>query len=285
MTILEVLRGHYLAGNELPAVWIPDRTVRDDRELVRARLDAGDKLTALKAQVQSLLKRHGVRWTGKGQSWGQPHRRWLCDLAEGRCVPNAEGGVSWGPGAVAGLASLLRQLKSMEDETCTLEGAIASLAEESRYAAAVRRVDALKGVGLLTAMVFLTEIGDLSRFRNRRQLGAYLGLVPSSNESGERSDCKGHMTRQGPRRVRKVLCQAFWSAVRSDPKISLWYARQVRRNPKIKKIAVVAGMRRLSIVMWRRGLADPPDKTPPPGKEQASGKDRGVGSARKRPAA
>jgi transposase len=285
--ILEVLRGHLLAGNELPAVWVPSRTTRDDRELVRARLDAGEKLTLLKGQIQSLLKRHGLRWTGKGTSWTAPYCQWLCDLAEGQCVPAAEGPVSWGSGAVAGLGSLLRQLKNMEQEIGALDGGIELLANEPRYAAAVRRVDALKGVGLLTAMVFLTEIGELSRFRNRRQLAAYLGLVPSSNESGERSNCKGHITRQGPWRVRKVLCQAFWSAIRSDPKIGLWYERQVKRNPKIRKIAVVAGMRRLAIVMWRRGLSgDPPEKKPPqPTDKKMAPKSRGIKQADERQAA
>ena len=171
------------------------------------------------------------------------------------------------------MATLQRQLKSIEQEIATLDASIALLAEQPRYAAKVRRIDALKGVGLLAAMVFLTEIGDLSRFRNRRRLAAYLGLVPSSNESGERRDRKGHITRQGPSRVRKVLCQSFWSALRNDAKVSLWYARQVRRNPKIKKIAVVAGMRRLAIVMWRRGLAaDPPEMTPPPPARENTGR-------------
>jgi transposase len=283
MTILEVLRGHLMAGNELPTVWVPDRTTRDDRELVRTRLDAGGKLTLLKGQIQSLLKRHGLRWTGPTGAWTNPHRRWLWDLAEGRCTPPAMSSVSWGPGAVAALTSLLRQLKSIEEEIVTLDTSIESLSEELRYAAPVRRVDALKGVGLLAAMVFLTEIGDLSRFRNRRQLAAYLGLVPSSNESGERRDRKGHITRQGPSRVRKVLCQSFWSALRSDPKVSLWYARQVRRNPKIRKIAVVAGMRRLAIVMWHRGMsAEPPDKTPPPQADRSEAAIKRVDASRGR---
>jgi hypothetical protein len=47
--LLEVLRGHVLAGNRLPAIWIPDAETRDDRELVRARLDAGEKISGVKA--------------------------------------------------------------------------------------------------------------------------------------------------------------------------------------------------------------------------------------------
>src|SRR5919201_1794636 len=58
--VVEKLRGHVLAGNRLPTVWVPDQQTRDDRELIRARLDLVEKQTAMKAQIQMLLKRHGV---------------------------------------------------------------------------------------------------------------------------------------------------------------------------------------------------------------------------------
>jgi hypothetical protein len=45
--IFELLKGHVLAGNGLPEIWIPDHQNRDDREIVRSSLDAGHKLTAV----------------------------------------------------------------------------------------------------------------------------------------------------------------------------------------------------------------------------------------------
>jgi transposase len=258
--ILELLRGHVLAGNPLPTVWVPDRATRDDRELIRTRLDAGEKLAALKAQVQSLLKRHGMRWTGQGRSWTKKHREWLKQLSEREVVLDGRPDQSWGRGAGLALRSLLRQIEHIEQEIETLDAEVEALAQTPRYALAVQSLNTIKGVGPLTAMVFLTEVGDLSRFSNRRQLAAYLGLIPSSNESGECGDRKGHITRQGPSRVRKVLCQSVWSAIRCDPQVRDTFDKMVRRNPKAKKIAVVACMRRLSIRMWRRGLA----RTGPP---------------------
>lgn len=252
--ILELLRGHVLAGNPLPTVWVPDRAIRDDRELIRTRLDAGEKLAALKAQVQSLLKRHGMRWTGEGRSWTQKHRGWLKRLSQPDVVLEERPDQSWGRGTGLALSSLLRQIQSIEIEIETLDAEVTALAQTPRYASAVQSLDTIKGVGPLTAMVFLTEVGDLNRFSNRRQIAAYLGLIPSSNESGERHDRKGHITRQGPSRVRKVLCQSVWSAIRCDPDVRKAFNKVVRRNPKAKKIAVVACMRRLSIRMWRRGL-------------------------------
>ncbi len=125
------------------------------------------------------------------------------------------------------------------------------MSETDRYAAASEElVERIKGVGLLTAMVFLTELGDMSRFNNRKVVGSFLGLVPSSNESGETDDHKGHITREGPARVRRVLCQATWAGVANDKREAKVYDRIVEKNPKHKKIAVVASMRRLGVLMW-----------------------------------
>jgi transposase len=245
--ILQLLRGHVLAGNPLPAVWIPDAQTRDDRELVRARLDAAEKGVAIKSQIQSLLKRNRLTrpedlkcaWTKKASSWLRMVTR---DPA-------------LGIGIRATLASLLRQWEFLQAEIERLDEALESLAGSPRYSQAVSELVQLQGVGVLTALVFLTEIGDLGRFVNRRQISAYLGLVPRSYESGAANDRKGHITRQGPSRVRRVLCQAIWSRVRQPGADRAAYQRLVERNPKHKKIAVVAAMRRLGVRMWHQARA------------------------------
>jgi transposase len=119
----------------------------------------------------------------------------------------------------------------------------------------VRVLVELCGVGVLTALVFLTELGDLSRFQNRRQIGADLGLVPSSDESGERQERKGHITHQGSSRLRKVLCQAVWSRLRADDPTRAVSERIAQGDRRRKKVAVVALMRRLAIVMWHSARA------------------------------
>ena len=242
--ILETLRGHVLAGNELPSIWIPDDATRVDRETVRARLDLGVKLTEVKTQVQTLLKGRRIRKPETaGKSWTKAFRMWL----KTQCMEDNP----W-----PALATLLRQIAVLESEIDILNKEIEKLSEKPRYKEAARAlVEDIVGVGLLTAMVFLTEMGDLSRFSNRQKIGAFLGLVPSSNESGENNDRKGHITREGSARLRKVLCQASWSRVLNDPVESKVYNGIVRRNPKHKKVAVVAAMRRLGIRMWHVGLA------------------------------
>ena len=244
--ILEILRGHVLAGNELPAVWVPDMQTREDREIVRARLDLSDKRISLKAQIKMLLKRSGLRKPpGIGKKWTNGYRAWL------KCLTGSET-VSYG--ARVGLKTLLRQLEFVESEIEILQREVENLSQTERYFEYVKAMCKEKGVGVLTAMVFLTEVGDLNRFSNRRQMGAYLGLIPSSDESGESTDRKGHITHQGPHRVRKALCQAVWSRVRTDEEEKRVYQRIVKKNPKHKKIAVVASMRRLAIRLWHIGV-------------------------------
>jgi transposase len=244
--ILEIVRGHVLAGNALPAVWVPDLQTREDREIVRSRLDVAEKVSALKAQVQTLLKRQGQRRSGAtGKGWTNGFEAWLRGLTAPQSpLPH---------GARVALATLLRQKAALEEETARLDEEVAALSEQARYAEPVRALLRVKGVGLLTAMVVLTEMGDLSRFLNRKQIGAYLGLVPSSNETGESTDRKGHITHQGPWRVRRVLCQCTWSRVRTEPAERAAYERIAAKNPKHKKIAVVAMMRRLAVLLWHLG--------------------------------
>jgi transposase len=106
--VLDRLRGHVLAGNRLPTVWVPDRQTRDDRELVRGRLELTEKSTQIKVQIQMLVKRHGLeKPDGLGSGWTVGYRSWLVALSETE---------SLGWGSRQALASLLRQLKFIEGE-------------------------------------------------------------------------------------------------------------------------------------------------------------------------
>lgn len=244
--LLEILRGHVLAGNALPAVWVPDAQTRDDRELVRARLDVGAKVARVKTQIRMLLARQKVeKPAALRDGWTRAYRQWLERLA------GPTEGLS--PGARAALGTLGRQLDGLKAERRELDKALADLAAQPRYAEVVEALRTQRGVGVLTALVFLTELGDLSRFRNRRQVGAYLGLVCCCDESGEAADRKGRITRQGPGRVRKLLCEAVHVWIRTQPAERSVYQRIVTKNPNKKKKAVVASMRRLAIRLWRLG--------------------------------
>jgi len=77
----------------------------------------------------------------------------------------------------------------------------------------------------------------------------------SSFESGEATDRKGRITRQGPARLRKLLCQAAWVAVSRCEETSAAYHRIRGGKSQRTKKALVAIMRRLAIQMWHTAAA------------------------------
>ena len=240
--LFEQARGFVLAGNELPVVWTPPQRLRNDRELVRARLETGEASTQVKLKIFSMLKRFNQPLPDffiKSRTWSKKFIAWLRHFAE-----TTDATVS------PVLLALITRFETLRAETTNLERHISHLARTDRYKTAYQKLIELRGVGLLTAMTFLTEIGDALRFSNRRQIAAYLGVVPSAHESGEANDRKGRITRQGPGRVRKVLCQASWTAVRLDPNVHQQWERIKGNGKKGGKKAIVAIMRKLAIRMW-----------------------------------
>jgi transposase len=245
--LLEQVRGFVLAGNPLPVVWTPPQRLRDDRELVRARIDAADDTTRIKLQILSLLKRYGILKPSWYSSWTKRFVKWLRETAaalDDMVAPVLE--------------SFIDRYELYQAEQHKLDRSINALSRTGRYRAACDALRKLPGVGLLTAMTFLTEMGDLERFHNRRQVAAYLGLCPSSFESGEANDRKGHITRQGPARLRKVLCQAAWVAlIHCEQTRAAYYRIRAGKSNRTKK-ALVALMRRLAIQMWHQAVAGGP---------------------------
>jgi transposase len=203
-----------------------------------------EKQTRVKTQIQMLVKRQGLeKPAGCRAGWTTRHRQWLEALTESDAL---------GSGARTALRSLLRQLSFLEAEIERIDEPIHQLAQNPRHKPIIEELVQEHGVGLLTAMVYRTEIGQAGRFRRGRRVGKFVGLTPTSHESGQQQDRKGHISRQGPPRLRKMLCQASWVHVQRDPQAKRFYQQLVSRNPKKKKIAIVAVMRRLAVRLWHR---------------------------------
>lgn len=100
----------------------------------------------------------------------------------------------------------------------------------------------IPGFGVLTASILSAELGDMSQFKNERALYSYLGLTPTERSSGDK-EIKGHISRQGSSRIRGVLVEAAWVAIKID---QYWKEEYQRRVFKLGgKKAIVAIARRL----------------------------------------
>ncbi len=167
------------------------------RELVRAREAAMEDLRAKRQHLQSFLLRHGRVFTGR-KPWTRAHARWLAELAFEHPAQHVV---------------LHEYRQAIEDAQARLERLTQQVAEVVScwsMAPVVEAYQALRGVALLTAVIFVAEIGDVRRFQTPRQLMAYLGLVPCEHSTGDRVR-RGSITKAGNTRARRVLIEGAWT--------------------------------------------------------------------------
>lgn len=228
-----------------------------DRELVRSRKQLVQHRADLCRQIRSKLQFHGIEVPDQltPSNWSNTFLEWL------------EEGPSQRPTLNTIFETFVDQYRSLTERIRQLEGEIRQMARQPRYAERVELLTTAPGVGLLTAMVLLVEVGRLDRFDNCEQLAAYLGLIPSEHSSGER-ESKGSLVRTGNKRVQTALIEASWQAIGKDGRLREVYDRiKRRRGDNGSKIAIVAVARRLALAlraMIRDGKAyrlDPPSQT------------------------
>lgn len=108
------------------------------------------------------------------------------------------------------LQEMVEAVRVSKERVERLEHAIEEFVPTWSLAPLVRALQALRGVNLIIAITFVTEVGDVSRFESPRQLMGFLGLVPSERSTGE-TIRRGGITKAGNSRVRHMLVESAWA--------------------------------------------------------------------------
>lgn len=133
---------------------------------------------------------------------------------------------------------LLETWKKLHEQIGILDRKLIEQAKRDRLEQIYRRVP---GIGRLGARILANELGDMSEFPNERALFSYTGLTPSEHTSDEDRRL-GHITREGNSRLRHILVESAWVAVRKDPSLAEDYHR----------IALKAGGKRAIVGIARK---------------------------------
>ena len=149
------------------------------------------------------------------------------------------------------LEPLFESLVNLEEQIDAHEKTLEKIAE--RYPD-VKLMSQPKGVGLLTAMVFMLTVEDKTRFENSRTAGAFLGMVPRKDQSGA-SDKQLSITKAGDPFVRKLLVNSanyILGPFGEDSDLRRWGLKLAERGGKnARKRAKVAVARKLAVLMHR----------------------------------
>ena len=188
-----------LRNGDLVAVRIPTQAEESVRELVRCRQSVRSEIHRSRQHILKLLARRDVH-RPQGRAWTVAFWQWLRKLE----LP--------GPDQMA-LRTYLQLLDMKLLYLAELDAELERLAQQPEYRERVARLRCLRGIDTLTAMVLVTEIGDVQRFASARQLMSYVGLAVAESSSGETSRRFG-LTKTGSARCRHVLVEAAWHYLR-----------------------------------------------------------------------
>lgn len=229
----------FLARDMIPAAYRPTPRQRQHRRLVRHRCFLRRRAAAVRTKIRQVLSDYNADRPDLFTAAGQEY------LAQLRLEPAdrfviAQLQLQW-QHHLAQLRDAEKRLRQFANDGPAIEA-------EAR---AVLR--SIPGIGVLTAEIVLSEIGDIRRFASQKEVMAYAGLVPGRRESAGKARDLG-ITKDGSRLLRWALVEAAWRLVRHSRRWATVFENLHRRRGKRKAIVAVA--RRLLgviVAVWRKG--------------------------------
>lgn len=206
----------YYRSGLLTVIHIPTAEDEAARDFVRCRAAARKDVRRSQHRVTAFLRRKGWAYT-QGKQWTKAFWEWLHQIR----LP-----LPWDQESLDHYVSQVEYLTRRLEE---LDQRIAELAQTDRYREPVRFLLGFRGIATYTAMVLVTELGDVRRFESPRRLMAFLGLVPSEHSSGEQRK-QGAITKTGNTYARHVMNQASW-AYRHQPALTVTIRKRQENLP------------------------------------------------------
>jgi transposase len=217
----------------VPAIWLSDPSVREERELARFRLHLVKHRSMLKHRIHSTLIDFG-RPCPVTDLFGVEGRRLLARLE----VPEP-----W-RGNVTAALSLIEDL---EDQIDQVNRRLKDGHADHPY---IPLLMSAPGIGWVLAFTIASEIGRIERLASPAKLTGYTGLCPRVVQSGD-SDRRGPLLKHGPTDLRWALLEATMHALK-HPAYAERHQRNKRRLGKQRgaKVAQIDIARRLAHAIW-----------------------------------
>ena len=215
-----------LQNNELEPIYVPSRQSLEDRSLIRFRYNITTDLTRCKNRIKSILNFYGIEIPCELDKRSQKYFSWL---------DNVELHHESGTDTLKLLLQEYLNLRKIQLDTTTK---IRHLSKTDKYSKNIKWLTSIPGIGVVTAMIILTEIDSISRFSNLDKLCSFIGLVPIVHSSGDK-EIIGGITKRGNTHLKKCLVESAWMAIRSDIALMMNfkdYCKRMEPNKAIIKI-------------------------------------------------
>lgn len=216
----------------LGSVWVPDPDTAALRRRIARRAALIRHRTKAKNESHAVLARCLLGKPQVADLFGVAGRRWLERLE----LPAEEQET---------LEGCLREIDFCDGEIALIDRGLAQWAVTSPE---VKRLMTVPGIGMTAAVTLMSAIGEIGRFEDPRKLVAYLGLDPTSRQSGDQPARGGRISKRGNVQARSVLVEAAWTAIRSPGPLRAFGQRvRARRGGQVAAVAVA---RKIAVLAW-----------------------------------
>jgi transposase len=238
----------FLARDMIPQSYRPTPRQRQHRIYVRQRQYLRNRMTSVRCKIRHVLADHNA------------DRK---DLFSAGCGKAYLKQVNLGEAERLQVKQLWAEWEThqahLEEVTKKIKAFAAKAPKREKEAREI--IKTAPGVGFVTAEVILSELGDVSRFRNAKAVCAYAGLVPAVRQSGGKRSKDLRITKEGSPLLRWALVESAWRLVSSSAKWAAFFYRLRERGGS--KRAIVAVARKLLCVLYAMLKTSTPYKIVP----------------------
>jgi transposase len=218
-----------LRADTLDPVYVPSWEIIGIRNLIRTRNRFVTQRTAIKNKIKHFLHYNDIKIPQEfqGTRWSKDFISWL-----GQVGFQTESSTFC-------MRIYLEHLASVEAQTKKCASQINQLIKQEHILWKIALLKSIPGIGSLTALTLLAEIDDINRFKTLDKLSSYVGLVPHMHSSGE-SERIGGLTIRGNKKLKSILIESSWVAIRKDPTMLMTFNTLCARMKKNKAIIRIA---------------------------------------------
>jgi len=213
----------------LKGIYIPNKVSEADRNLIRYRSKVQKDLKSKRQQVKSTLNIYGIKIPQQHDKpyWTLNFIKWVQSL------PIDE------KSAKITMSSLIEDVLFFRNKLLTTNKQIKLLSQSEEYKETFALLCTIPGIGLITAMTLIAEVVDINRFESFIKFNSYIGLCPSEFSSGEK-ERKGKMTNRSNKKIRSLIIESAWIAIRNDPALTLKYQELIVSKSYKRAIVIIA---------------------------------------------
>jgi transposase len=218
-----------LSESAIKGIYIPGVEQQDDRSIIRVYDQCVQDQTRYKNRIKSWLDFHGITIPDdyENKHWSRRFIIWL------KAVPLAT------ESARISLDILIKGYEDARAHVLMATRQLRALSRSDRHKLQIELLRTIPGIGQITALWLVVEIGDINRFKGLDNLCDYVGLVPKVQSSGEKEHVLG-LTHRGNKGLREKLVEASWMIIRKDPAMTMAFTDFCKRMEKNKAIVKIA---------------------------------------------